>query len=378
MIKPICIVLGASACLAVQSCSTDTLQEMTDRAEDAPQFISMTREGDTEERTYRVVGGYYSDHDFSPKGVITGTYRGIQGQKMIPCRLNPDGSIDETASDEDHLKSGVASNAGTKLWMYISPGIELTDLSAYISSVKYNPYKTDLLMSADVIKKEVSSGIKFGALMERRARLRFCVFIGENNNSVKELSIDKFTLLGASDPDIEINYLPWVPQVENNDLFTTVEMVEDMYDTTQTNRYVNANEIYVASGYYAPKEIIRSLDSTCGLNYLVNSRYLSAEMTLKLGGQGEVNIAPLLTDKVILLKPMHEYTYNFIVNTEYVNVTLEVCDCGSHPQAWKQENTEDGDQVIGPLGDKVTIDLGKWKIGDDNGWTPAVSEDQII
>lgn len=378
--KYISILFSTVLLIMIHSCSTDSLIEMEDASDCELELVAMTREGDIEERTYRVIGVNYNFYFSSSDLVYEGTYKGVPGQKMIPCKLNPDGSIDESATDEEHFNCSIGIPPLSRRWMYISPGIELIkkEDTSYSYCIPYNPYKSDLLMSTDVSTRTVTKGLKFDALVERRARIKFNVYIGDNNHTVKQLKVDELTLLGAGDSETEVSYFPWIPQTDNMDLSVIVKMKEADEEGSGSNRYTNSADVYVASGYYAPKSVVLSQNSSFQSYALWNSRYLQAEMTLKLGEQGEVNIAPILTDKVIILQPMHEYTYNFIVNTEYVNVTLEVCDCGSHPQAWQQENTEDGDQVIGSLGDKVTIDLGKWKIGDDGGWTPAISEDQII
>lgn len=349
--------------LAMASCGSESGIDDETYRESEGNFVAYTRNDDSEERTYRVFA--YDANSLN----ATGTYKGIPGQPMMPCKLNSDGSIDMSATSQDHIGSQVDWSSFA-YWLCISPGMAFDGYNLEI-----RPSESDILMS-NISTWTINPDFK---LYERRARIIFNVSVGDNNTTVNEIELEDIVVKGVGDPDVQIFYKPRLNQVDNEDLTTSVRMADASPADRPKTKYSSVEPLYAISAVYAPKDIVKKyIVSSMPLESFFNSQYISAELTMQIGGKGEVSISQLLTQSVVELKPMHEYTYNFTINTEYVNVTLNVCDCGSHTYAWQQENSVDGEQHIGDIGSSFVIDLGKWKIGDDNGWTPAISEDQII
>lgn len=351
------------------SCSNAFEDFETSPEESCNNFIC-TRAGDDDQvlTTYRVLTYRNSYMDQWYKNF--GTYSGIPGQVMKPTILYDDGTIDTTRSPEEHKTAGFDGISGSQALITISPGIKNNDDGTF-SFCPVDPDNGKLLISNMM---NVYIGLfgthDLGKLYDRRATFTFNFTIDPQvTDKIKSINISDLKVFGVGggpdeNGDYEvIKYQPALRQIiaSNNPRIITLDVTAESngLPTTWSNK---DNPCFIASAFYAPMDIIKTLLSQSALAY--DSDYLQLSFALSQNGGKEVIQSFILNEHIPEFEAQHHYEFNFTVRSFYIDLTLtDVSYEDESPNGWYVLPSMN--ETIGDLPSKRTIHLGSWQI---NGW----------
>ena len=222
------------------------------------------------------------------------------------------------------------------------------------------------------------------ALVERRARIGFRIFQGEQIGqfTMREVAIRGAGGDGTADNPKTVTYHPCTQQVLENTTrrpidLTTISSGMEGYDARL--RYRSASdEHYVVASIYARKDAVSELLGQWYKEYytgnFIESDYLYFCCKLKVGDNDEADVLMPLTTKMPVLRPMHSYIFNITVKSQYIDFSVEIYN---HQNANAWEDVNSGDGTIGEP--DATVYLGSFQYGlNGNGWEDVEDNGQTI
>lgn len=380
-------ILSIAIALSAGCSSTET----TETASTA-ESLFLTKSGDigAESRTYRIItyNNLYRCFTASGDGADgSGSYCGIPGEIMRPCRLLADGTVDPSATESDHASSILDGVSGQKRLYCISPGIAPNIDGSFTFCPSENPlYVSD--------EKSVTVGgvktIDLGTLIDRRAKIEFEVKVDENNHNIEKIDVEKIILYGTGGS--AASYMPASRQVLATHEAIEIEM-KDAYGTDNTNntypgkKFISDPHI-IPSAIYAPKESVAQI-LKCSSEKLMESQYLYAVFTISQDGRKDLHVAATLNDGInedgkncLELSPGRRYKFIFLVSADYVNISVDISKDNNGSTDWSvgNEGQNDDEWTISD-DDEIHIDMGNWSFAEepDNNWdNPFGGDLQVI
>lgn len=310
---------------------------------------------------------YYNNETFNNFPVLT------------PCKLNDDGTFVETGTVEEY---GINGQSQAHYVAYISPGIRHDDTDGTVTVDPSTPF-----YATGAQKKSLGGyGVVLidSALVERRARIGFRIFQGEQIGqfTMREVAIRGAGGDGTADNPKTVTYHPCTQQVLENTTrrpidLTTISSGMEGYDARL--RYRSASdEHYVVASIYARKDAVSELLGQWYKEYytgnFIESDYLYFCCKLKVGDNDEADVLMPLTTKMPVLRPMHSYIFNITVKSQYIDFSVEIYN---HQNANAWEDVNSGDGTIGEP--DATVYLGSFQYGlNGNGWEDVEDNGQTI
>lgn len=362
------ILIGAVSCLG----SCREINEDEPEKETSHIFCLSTKGEDDSTNTYRLI--FYGN---SRKYYGCGTYRtdGTSGATLQPCRLNDDGTIQE-ASEEDHANAYIQPSAGSYQVVCVSPGVKCESDGGI-----------GLLSNSERIKMTESEAMTIygyghhaikNLLKEPRSRI-ILKFLKDSRLQDTDVSISDVRLYGAGNGADTVKFYPATKQlVTDRHKYIDVPLKTDASAPSGVDAnmplYQSQEPVYVISSIYAPKEIVKSKLSGVSAPYQ-DTDYLMLTFDLKYGDHEAAPINIAVSQQYPVLKPQYEYTYEIIVQSEYISVFITIHSCGMHEWGWHPEYMDD--QTVGGDPDTVTVEAGRWKLSG-GGWEEENLPNQTI
>lgn len=358
----------------LSSC-VETQPEYPDE-EERPFFRLASRSEDNGGRTYRLL--FYKNEDFAYYGSGTydiGKYDASSGASLRPRILNDDGSVNDTVSVNDHKKAYIQPEAGRSYQVVcVSPGV----ICHEDGGIDLNP-NSDVIMMTEKEKMEIKG---FGhykitkTLIEPRSKIHLKFFKDKIFNG-KKVKIDNVKIYGAGSADDRVTYYPTTNQVvfsEGREISVDITNLDN--NTADSRDYIQIAEskspVYVISAIYAPKNIVQNMIGNNSADYK-DSNNIIVSFDLSQEGQDSGTVSLPITSQYPLLKPKYEYTYEFVIQKEYVQLIMKI-QSDAVNDGW--QSAVQGTQTIDD-DYKITINVGTWCIAD-GGWTTTNLGNQYI
>lgn len=379
-IIPLCLAVIAAS--GVNSCG---------EAENVPQgeagrqvFCISTKSDETPGGTFRLmfhdqntkvlVGNGTGTYDIDGKSGAT-TVDGYSGATLRPRVLKDDGSVDATATKNQHDNAYAQPNAGTYKVVCVSPGIKCESDGGFL-----------LRSSSDAIKMTESRDITiygFGhypilnPLKDPRSRI-VVKFMKDSKLKDIDLNVNTVRLYGAGNGTDEVVFYPAIKQVvADRTQYMEVPMVAVLPTDLSPNEdipiYETKEPVYVISSIYAPKDIVQI---NVGNNSICkDTDYLLMTFNLKYGDKDSAPVNLAVSQKYPELKPQYEYTYEIAIRSEYISLSIIIHSCGKHEWGWHPEDMDN--QTVGGDTEEIRVEAGTWRLNGGN-WELEEMDNQII
>lgn len=315
---------------------------------------------DNETRTYRILA-YNTSYYFYYK--TTGTYSGIPGGYMCPTVLLDDGTIDFSMTEEEHKSAGFSGLTGSNHIICVSPGIKNNNDGTF-DFCPADPETGSLLVTDDVFTELGRiREYNLGSLKDRRSRLTFNFTIDPLfTDIIKSIEISDVELIGAGGgPDENGIYENVSLQPVLRQTICSNNPRHIFVSNSHSSDTITSGPIYVASSFYAPKDTVIKLLSP--LASALETDYLQLSFLLSENGGKKTKQTFVINEKLPELKPQYDYTFNFQVQSYYINLFLVVKTYDlATPNDWYKESSSN--ETIGDNSSTI-LNLGTWKI---SGW----------
>lgn len=318
--------------------------------------------------TFRVMMYYGNDRGYRQ----TGTYYLKEGvQELVAAELGETGEFIK----EDPTKGINGVNDRVNL-VLVSPGVRNNEDGSF----DFNPDdEGNLLVTAPDLRTVGGYGpVRLNKpLYEPRSRISFEFY---KKQGVKDFTVidSEVSVVGVHSIGETVRIYPALRQVKmKSDI--QERKLQLTYDRNNTSvQEMNGYELFystddsmvlkVASGVYAPRnEAIEYLEIPIPSNVL-DGEYIYMSCVLKQDNR-DVQMRMPLNDRFIELKPQFNYVYKVLVESDYINIVLDIYDgTGSD---WETGGTSTSE--IGTLSE--TIHLGRWV---NDGWQSAGEIDFTI
>lgn len=346
-----------TACTKVQNVSEETMKFTLDTK--AVQAVSSGS-------TYRILMYNEKDRGYRQSGTY---YKKQEVADLIACELGDNGEF--LAEDPDKGINGVSD----KVYLVLaSPGMKCNDDGSFDLVPDAGG---DFYLNAPELKTVGGYGpVRLSKpLFDPRSTIGFEFYKkpGIAPFAVKE---SKVRIIGAQNVNESVKVYPALRQVkmasDNQIREITLEYDSNHTVTPDANGYElfysTSNPLSVASGIYASKQEAADYLGINLTSNLFDGSYIYMTCFINQGGR-DVEIRMPLSDKILELKPQHNYVYRVMVESDYISVVLDVYD--STANDWQAG--ADISSSIGTLTE--TLEIGKWTL---EGWQPAGNIDYTI
>lgn len=365
----------------LSSCSKEGSKE---NDSDAVSFTFDTKavQSFSAESTFRIMMYNENDRGFGESSngeKLTGTYYLKENvPELVACELNDDGSLVKEADGtvKENPENGVNGVNGKINLVLVSPGVICNDDGSF-------DFVPDADQSILVSAPELRTVGGYGPVRlknpqyDPRSTLSFEFY--------KKPEVDDFTvvdskveIIGVQEKDEVVKIYPALRQVRmlSNSHARTMPLTADAARTPapslndyQLFYYTGEDDVlHVASGIYASKEEAYEYLGILSSANVLNGNYIYMSCVLSQKGR-EIQMRMPLNDKILELRPQYHYVYKVLVESDYINVMLEVYDGTSTD--WSPGGTISSE--IGTLSE--TIQIGRWV---NNGWESAGNIDFVV
>lgn len=323
-------------------------------------------QADPEIHTYRILT--YSE-DYSFDNPNTGTYQGRIGEIMEPKVLDDYGIVEDSYGI-DHISAILDGVSGSRWVLCASPGIKNNDDGSF-DFLPAAPDNTFLVSKAVKLNLGRPMLYQLGTLVDRRSRLRFKVAIDPQlTGTIKSIGVSEFTIKGVGGEDENIRMFPAQRQILQPHQTRYIEL-SDFSDANEGTAFVTTNPVYIASAFYAPRNVVASqLKVSTSNSNIRESDYIQVSFKLSQNGGKPTKMTFVINEKIPELEPMHEYTFVFNVKSRFIDLTLDIVSYdGLSPHNWYVHDN----LWSAPIGEGISsVTIGSWNI---NNWNDHALDD---
>ncbi len=256
---------------------------------------------------------------------VSGTYYHEEGKSV----LTP-GTVDDSGNATEDPNAGIYGRYGNMYLSYVSPAI--AHENGWLSFDPQNPFYCLPVVLKSIPAYGILNMEENLKLMDTRSKLHFNFYADSAlDEELLDYEVLAPVLKGAGDGGV-IQYFPSTRQIKHGGEVSGMPLTL----TTVTNRDVDEKGILKYTGqtilpaaFYASKTDVQAVLGT-SINAIVDGENLNLLFELQQNNFKK-SIKSNLTENLMELKPMHEYTFNFIVYSTFVKVTLDIYDYSDKP-----------------------------------------------
>ena len=321
--------------------------------------------------TYRVVAYHGTGTANLPYlYASSGTYRSEDGEEqLVSCKLDQNGNV-----VSDNAASALNGMNGSYFVVLASPGKAINSDGSF----QFTPDNQEdgLKFNRPMLAALGNYGaVTFrNPLYDNRTKISFKIY-KNISESVENIAVSGAYVTSVNAENETVSVYPAIrqvkvadPQARRNLSLTDKGQVKD--DTGHLLFY-ESDQLTVASGYYAPKNIISSYLglSASGQSILVESDYVYFCCQLKQGNRDAVSIRIPLNATSPELLPQMEYVYRITISSNYISLALDIYDMDVNQ--W-QDGGEFEEEISRPVD---SYSIGTWDIDE---WAEVDDLTQII